>query len=280
MAEVGWRQHWRALRSVPRSGVRSRGRRGSGMLTQESPFSGAHADPWGWHLHGRDSSWLRQSPAIGSGSRRAARNRGAAAGAALSPARAPGPCADCTIAPEAGGEGGRGRRGRGASADRTTPRLGARLWASLPRDASAAARRALGRGPFPSHRRPCQGHAKGRVRAQPRTSKGAVRAKEEALFLCAFPKSLPTLLDRVGASRLPGCRQDGSIPGRKTAQGRTPKCTYGDRVYGTDSPASCWMSLSTPLCSPTSCLGVLTCSRVGMGPVRRTLEEAISLSEC
>lgn len=57
MAEVGWRQHWRALRSVPRSGVRSRGRTGSGMLTQESPFSGAHADhPWGWHLHGRDSS--------------------------------------------------------------------------------------------------------------------------------------------------------------------------------------------------------------------------------
>lgn len=56
MAEVGCQQHWRALRSVPRSGVRSRGRRGSGMLTQESPFSGAHADPWGWYLHGRDSS--------------------------------------------------------------------------------------------------------------------------------------------------------------------------------------------------------------------------------
>lgn len=56
MAEVGWQQHCRAPRSVPRKGVRSRGRRGSGLLTQESPFIGAHAAPWGWHLHGRESS--------------------------------------------------------------------------------------------------------------------------------------------------------------------------------------------------------------------------------
>lgn len=56
MAEVSWQQHWRTLRSVPRSGVRSRGWRASGLLTQESPFSRVHVDPGGWHLHGRDSS--------------------------------------------------------------------------------------------------------------------------------------------------------------------------------------------------------------------------------
>lgn len=52
-AEVGWRQ-WRwAPRGVPRRGARSRGRRGSGLQTQESPFSGAHAASGSRHLHGQ-----------------------------------------------------------------------------------------------------------------------------------------------------------------------------------------------------------------------------------
>ena len=52
-AEVGWRQWWWAPRGVPRRGARSRGRRGSGLQTQESPFSGAHAASGSRHLHGQ-----------------------------------------------------------------------------------------------------------------------------------------------------------------------------------------------------------------------------------
>lgn len=59
----------------------------------------------------------------------------------------------------------------------------------------------------------------------------------------------------------------------------TPKCAYGDGVCGADSLVSCPLS-PTPLCSPTGCLDVPTCPRVGMGRIRRTLEEAISPLEC
>lgn len=47
---------------------------------------------------------------------------------------------------------------------------------------------------------------------------GLVRAKEEALFSQAFPKSLPTLLDRVGVPASPDTDRMPLYLGAKTAQ--------------------------------------------------------------
>lgn len=106
-----------------------------------------------------------------------------------------------------------------------------------------------------------------------------MRAKEETLLSYAFPKSLPTLLDRVGGPASPDADGMPLYLGAKTAQGGIPKCAWGDRVCGADSPASC-LRLPTPLGNPIPCLGVPTCPKVGMGLTRRTLEEVISLLGC
>lgn len=116
-------------------------------------------------------TWLRQSPAIGSGSRRAARNRGAAAGAALSPARAPGPCADCTIAPEAGGarppgegrERGRNHPAPGSAALGIAPTGRIRGRPQSPRERPVPlAREAVSRAREGEGQSPAPGRARGR----------------------------------------------------------------------------------------------------------------------
>lgn len=107
-----------------------------------------------------------------------------------------------------------------------------------------------------------------------------MRAKEEALFLCAFPKSLSTLLDRVGVpGSLDADRMALYLEGRlhKGEHLNAPMVT-GSMEQTVQPAAGCYCL--HPFAAPQAAWVCPPAPGLGMGPVRRTLEETISLLEC